>query len=221
MATEGAGSARIILVRRERDAAGVAPAAVPEVAPERVAAEPREVEPREPREVEPRVSRELVRAPFTSFEPRERAARAPRGVAPRPRKRRESPMRDRAAVAASGWTVRRLANAAALGLLATIAGGLVFQKNFQLFGDNNRQLLAMGFGLFVVGMVVLTLCLIGLARAAIIALIAGQGMPAAVILTLAPAVPLVLLNQLGLISYAFPAMFVIIVAGGFTLALKR
>lgn len=130
-------------------------------------------------------------------------------------------MRERATAAASGWTVRRLVNGAALAFLATIAGGLVFQKNFQLFGDSNRQLLAMGFGLFVVGMVVLTLCLIGLAAAAIATLIAGQGMPAALILTLAPAVPLVLLNQIGVISYAFPAMFVIIVAGGFTLALRR
>ncbi|MEA2156434.1 MAG: hypothetical protein QOE11_2574 [Solirubrobacteraceae bacterium] len=122
---------------------------------------------------------------------------------------------------ASGWTVRRLVNGAWLAGVATIAGGLVFQKNFQLFGDNNRQLLAMGFGLFVVGMVVLTLCLIGLAAVAVRALVAGQGWPAAILLLFAPAVPLVGLNMLGVISYAFPALFVIIVAGGFTLALKR
>jgi hypothetical protein len=121
----------------------------------------------------------------------------------------------------AGWTTRRLINGAALAGLSTIAGGLVFQKNFQLFGDNNRQLLAMGFGLFVVGMVILTLCLIGLAAAGVRALVASQGWPAAVILLLAPAVPLVLLNMIGVLSYAVPALFVIIVAGGFALALKR
>ncbi|MEY2553995.1 MAG: hypothetical protein QOC57_1855 [Ilumatobacteraceae bacterium] len=121
----------------------------------------------------------------------------------------------------SGWTVRRLINGAALGGVATIAGGLVFQKNFQLFGDNNRQPLAMGFGLFVVGMVVLTLCLIGLAAAAVRALVASQGWAATVLLLFAPAIPLVLLNMLGVIGYAFPSLFVIIIAGGFALALKR
>lgn len=128
--------------------------------------------------------------------------------------------RPRSAVT-SGWTVRRLINGAALALVGTIAGGLIFQKNFQLFGDNNRQLLAIGFGLFVVGMVVLTLCLIGLAAAGVRALVASQGWPAAVLLLFAPAVPLVLLNMLGVIPYAFPSLFVIIIAGGFALALKR
>jgi hypothetical protein len=123
--------------------------------------------------------------------------------------------------AANGWTVRRLVNGASLGGAATVAGGLIFQKNFQLFGDSNRPLLAIGFGLFVVGMIVLTLCLIGLAAAAIRGLVAGQGLAAAILLVLAPAVPLVLLNAIGLLSFAFPALFVIIVAGGFTMALRR
>lgn len=121
----------------------------------------------------------------------------------------------------SGWTVRRLIKGAALAGVGTVAGGLIFQKNFQLFGDNNRQLLAMGFGLFVVGMVVLTLCLIGLVAAGVRALVASQGWAAAVLLLFAPAVPLVLLNMLGVIPYAFPSLFVIIIAGGFALALKR
>ncbi len=169
MASDGQGSARIILVGRSGDARPVS-------------------EPSQPRQFE-------------------RPAERPRPAG--------------AAVAGKGWTVRRLVNGAVFSGLATIAGGLVFQKNFQLFGDNNRQLLAIGFGLFVVGMIVLTLCLIGLAAAAVRTLIAGQGMAAAVLLSLAPAVPLVLLNKLGVLSYAFPALFVIVVAGGFTLALKR
>jgi hypothetical protein len=121
----------------------------------------------------------------------------------------------------SGWTVGRLVNGAALAFVATLAGGLIFQKNFQLFGDNNRQLLAMGFGLFLVGMIVLTLCLIGLAARAARSMIANLGLAAALVLALAPLVPLVLLKAIGLLPFAFPALFAIIVAGGFTLALKR
>jgi hypothetical protein len=117
--------------------------------------------------------------------------------------------------------VRRLINGASLGGIGTVAGGLVFQRNFQLFGDNNAQLLAMGFGLFVVGMIVFTLCLIGLSAAAVRALVASGGWGAATLAALAPAIPLFLLWGVGLLSYAFPALFVIIVAGGFALALKR
>jgi hypothetical protein len=144
-------------------------------------------------------------------------ARPPAEPAAEPPPPRERP----GAAAGSGWTVRRLINGALLAGLATIAGGLIFQKNFQLFGDNNRQLLAMGFGLFVVGMVVLTLCLIGLAARGVRAIVAGQGWPAAVVLGYAPAIPLVLLHMIGVLSYAFPAFFVILVTGGFALALKQ
>ena len=121
----------------------------------------------------------------------------------------------------SAWTPRRLINGALFSGMATVAGGLVFQHNFQLFGDNNRQLLAAGFGLFVVGMVVLTLCLIGIAARGVHTIVAGQGWAAAVVLGYAPAIPLVLLNMVGVLSYAFPALFLIIVSGGFALALKQ
>jgi hypothetical protein len=121
----------------------------------------------------------------------------------------------------SGWTVGRLGNGAALAFVATLVGGLIFQKNFQLFGDNNRQLLAIGFGLFIVGVVVLTLCLIGLAARAARSMVANLGLAAALGLALAPLVPLVLLKAIGLLPFAFPALFAIVVAGGFTLALKR
>jgi hypothetical protein len=132
-----------------------------------------------------------------------------------------SPSRSSERAQVGGWTVRRLINGASLGGIGTVAGGLVFQRNFQLFGDNNAQLLAMGFGLFVVGMVVFTLCLIGLSAAAVRALVASGGWGVAALAALAPAIPLFLLWAVGLLSYAFPAMFVIIVAGGFALALKR
>ena len=137
---------------------------------------------------------------------------------------REGRPRARARAGSGGeshWTARRLLNGALLAGLATVGGGLIFQKNFRLFGDNHSQLLAMGFGLFVVGMVVLTLCLIGLAALAVRAIVAGQGWPGAIVLGFAPTVPLVALNMLGVLSYAFPAFYVIIVAGGFALALKQ
>ena len=121
----------------------------------------------------------------------------------------------------SGWTVRRLINGASLGGIATVAGGLVFQRNFQLFGDNNPLLLAMGFGLFVVGMIVFTLCLIGLAAAAVRSLVATRGWGAAALAGLAASAPLLLLGFVGVVSFAFPALFVLMVTGGFVLALKR
>jgi hypothetical protein len=121
----------------------------------------------------------------------------------------------------SGWTVRRLINGASLGGIATVAGGLVFQRNFQLFGDNNPLLLAMGFGLFVVGMIVFTLCLIGLAAAAVRSLVATRGWGAAALAGLAASAPLLLLGAAGVVSFAFPALFVLMVTGGFVLALRR
>jgi hypothetical protein len=150
--------------------------------------------------------------------PLREAERVPREPAPREREPRARAPRKRTA---SDWTLRRLINGALFSGMATVAGGLVFQQNFQLFGDNNRQLLSAGFGLFVVGMVVFTLCLIGLAARAVHAIVAGQGWAAAVVLGFAPAIPLVLLNMVGVLSYAFPALFVIIVSGGFALALKQ
>jgi hypothetical protein len=121
----------------------------------------------------------------------------------------------------SGWTVRRLINGASLGGIATVAGGLVFQQNFRLLGDNNPLLLAMGFGLFVVGMIVFTLCLIGLSAAAVRSLVASHGWPAAVLAGVAASSPLLLLGAAGVVSFAFPALFVLMVTGGFVLALKR
>ena len=137
----------------------------------------------------------------------------PAGGAPPARPRRDAP--------SSGWTVRRLMNGASLGGIATVAGGLVFQQNFRLLGDNNPLLLAMGFGLFVVGMIVFTLCLIGLSAAAVRSLVASRGWAAAVLAGLAASSPLLLLGAVGVVSLAFPALFVLMVTGGFVLALKR
>jgi hypothetical protein len=133
----------------------------------------------------------------------------------------EAVARPRGGARPSGWTVRRLINGASLGGIATVAGGLVFQKNFQLLGDNNSTLLAMGFGLFVVGMVLFTLCLIGLCAAAVRSLVASRGWGAAALAGLAASTPLLLLGAAGVVSFAFGALFVLMVTGGFVLALKR
>ena len=133
----------------------------------------------------------------------------------------EAPMRPHRDARPSGWTVRRLINGASLGGIATVAGGLVFQQNFQLLGDNNPLLLAMGFGLFVTGMIVFTLCLIGLSAAAVLALVASRGWAAAVLAGLAASSPLLLAGAVGVVSFAFPALFVLMMTGGFVLALKR
>ena len=129
--------------------------------------------------------------------------------------------RPRDGAPASGWTVRRLVNGASLGGIATVLGGLVFQKNFQLLGDNNPLLLAMGFGLFVVGMIVFTLCLIGLSAVAVRSLVATRGWSAAVLAGVAASAPLVLLGAAGVVPLAFPALIVLMVTGGYVLALKR
>ena len=131
------------------------------------------------------------------------------------------PVRPRRDARPSGWTVRRLINGASLGGIATVAGGLVFQQNFQLLGDNNPLLLAMGFGLFVIGMIVFTLCLIGLSAAAVRSLVASRGWAAAVLAGLAASSPLLLAGAVGVVSFAFPALFVLMMTGGFVLALKR
>jgi hypothetical protein len=129
--------------------------------------------------------------------------------------------RPRGGARPSGWTVRRLINGASLGGIATVLGGLVFQKNFQFLGDNNPLLLAMGFGLFVIGMIVFTLCLIGLSAAAVRSLVATRGWGAAALAGVAASAPLVALGAAGLVPLAFPALFVLMVTGGYVLALKR
>lgn len=122
---------------------------------------------------------------------------------------------------ASGWTVNRLVNGASLGGIATVLGGLLFQRSFEFLGSNDAPLLAIGFGLFVIGMIVFTLCLIGLAAIAVRALAAGPGWAAAIAAALAPTVALLALFAAGVVPYAVPALLTIVVAGGFTVALRR
>jgi hypothetical protein len=79
----------------------------------------------------------------------------------------------------------------------------------------------MGFGLFVIGMIVFTLCLIGLSAAAVRSLVATRGWGAAALAALGASAPLLLLGAAGVVSFAFPALFMLMVTGGFVLALRR
>jgi hypothetical protein len=195
MAIEGAGSARIVLVGRRRDR----PPA--DGGPRPPATGPRQRPVSAPRQ---RPATDAPARPATGAQQRPAATA------------RES----REAGEPSAWTVRRLVNGASLGGIATVAGGVVFQRNFEFLGNNNAPVLAMGFGLFVVGMIVFTLCLIGLAAAAARALLAGPGRGAVALAALAPTAVLAALFAAGVVSLAFPALFAIVVVGGLTIALR-
>jgi hypothetical protein len=119
-----------------------------------------------------------------------------------------------------GWTTRRLTIAGALGAGATILGGVMFLSKFGVFGANDSPLLAIGFGLFVIGMIVFCAALIALLGTGIGGLAEQRGWgPAAG----AVAAPLALawgLYGLGAVGYAIPAVLSLVLIGGLVAALK-
>jgi len=119
-----------------------------------------------------------------------------------------------------GWTTRRLAVAGALGGAATLLGGLMFLSRFGVFGANDSPLLAIGFGLFVIGMVVFCAALIALLGTAIsvIANNSGWALAAGVV-----GVPLALawaIHGAGAVGYAVPAVLSLVLIGALVAALK-
>ncbi|HEV2785783.1 MAG TPA: hypothetical protein VGV67_05305 [Solirubrobacteraceae bacterium] len=119
-----------------------------------------------------------------------------------------------------GWTTRRLTIAGALGAGATALGALMFLSRFGVLGANDSPLLAMGFGLFVIGMVVFCAALVALLGTGIaeIAERGGWGPAAAAVM-----VPLALmwaLYALGAVTYAIPAVLSLVLIGGLVVALK-
>ena len=119
-----------------------------------------------------------------------------------------------------GWTTRRLAVAGALGATATLLGGLVFLSRFGVFGASDSPLLAMGFGLFVIGMVVFCAALIALLGAGISVIADASGwVPAAGVV----GVPLALawaVYGVGAVGYAVPAVLSLVLIGGLVAALR-
>jgi hypothetical protein len=142
-------------------------------------------------------------------------APVPRDVRPPRERRPKQPQMQH------GWTIRRLAVAAALGAAATLLGGVVFLWGFNGATDNiDSPLLAMGFGLFVIGMVVFCAALIALLGTGIsgIADTSGWALAAGVV-----GVPLALawaIYGVGAVGYAVPAVLSLVLIGGLVAALK-
>lgn len=120
----------------------------------------------------------------------------------------------------TGWTTRRLAVAGALGAGATLLGGVVFVSRFGVFGAGDSPLLAMGFGLFVIGMVVFCASLVALLGIGVGVVADRGGWGAAAGLVLAPLALAWLLHGLGAVGYAVPALLSIVLISGVVVALR-
>ncbi len=120
----------------------------------------------------------------------------------------------------TGWTPRRLTVAAALGAGAALLGAITFVAKFGVLGGEDSPLLAMAFGLFVIGMVVFCAAVIALLGVGIGVLAERSGWPSA---SGAVAVPLALtwaLYAAGAVGYAVPAVLSLVLIGGLVAALK-
>jgi len=119
-----------------------------------------------------------------------------------------------------GWTTRRLTIAGALGAGATVLGGLMFVTRFGAFGAGDSPLLAMGFGLFVIGMVVFCAALVALIGTGVAELALRRGWGAAASAVMAPLALMWLLYAAGAVTYAIPAVLSLVLIGGLVVALK-
>lgn len=120
----------------------------------------------------------------------------------------------------SAWTTRRLTVAAGLGGAATIAGGVMFLSKFGGLGSNGSPLMAMGFGLFVIGMVVFCAALIALLGTGICVLAERRGWALAAMAVFAPLALAWALWGLGAVGYAVPAVLSLVLIGGLVISLK-
>lgn len=120
----------------------------------------------------------------------------------------------------AGWTTRRLTIAGALGAAASLLGGLVFLSRFGVLGATDSPVLAMGFGLFVIGMIVFCAALIALLGTGIGVVAERNGWPSAAGIVFAPLALTWALHGLGAVGYAIPAVLSLVLIGGFVAALK-
>ncbi len=123
-------------------------------------------------------------------------------------------------MADGGWTARRLAVGAALGGATVLAGGLLFTSKFGTSGAAASPFLAVGFGLFAIGMVVFCACLIALAGIGIGVVVERQGWAPAALAVAAPLALVWLLYLAGAVGYAIPAVISLLLIGGIIVALK-
>lgn len=120
----------------------------------------------------------------------------------------------------TGWTTRRLTMACALGAGAALLGGVMFVSKFGVLGGADSPLLAMGFGLFVIGMVVFCAALIALLGMGIGTLAERSGWPSAAGAVAAPPALTWALYGLGAVGYAVPAVLSLVLIGGLVVALR-
>lgn len=160
-------------------------------------------------------------------EPRDPVSPAPRAAPAPPRvtraardlpARREGPATTR--MAQSGWTTRRLAIGGALGAAALVLGAVLFTSKFGTTGTAASPFLAVGFGLFAIGMVVFCACLIALVGTAISVVVEQRGWAPAALGVLAPLALVWLLYLAGAVGYAIPAVISLVLIGGLIVALK-
>ena len=119
-----------------------------------------------------------------------------------------------------GWTTRRLTIAGALGAGATLLGGLMFLSRFGVLGGNDSPLLAMGFGLFVIGMVVFCAALVALLGMGISVVVERNGWPLAAAIVFGPLALAWAIYLAGAVGYAVPAVLSLVLIGGLIVALK-
>lgn len=120
----------------------------------------------------------------------------------------------------TGWTTQRLGIAGALGAGATLLGGIVFVARFGVLGGSDSALLAIGFGLFAIGMVVFCAALIALLGIGIGILAERNGWARAVAIVFGPLAMVWALYLLGALGYAVPAVISLVLIGGLVVALK-
>lgn len=119
-----------------------------------------------------------------------------------------------------GWTTRRLTMAAALGAGASLLGGITFVSKFGVLGGEDSPLLAMGFGLFVIGMVVFCAAVVALLGTGFAILAERTGWTAAAAVALGPLALIWALYLLGAVGYAVPAVISLVLIAGLVAALK-
>ncbi|HVF79322.1 MAG TPA: hypothetical protein VNA28_13575 [Solirubrobacteraceae bacterium] len=120
----------------------------------------------------------------------------------------------------SGWTIRRLTIAGGLGAGATLLGGIMFIAKFGVLGGEDSPVLAMGFGLFVIGMVVFCAALIALLGTGVSIVAERKGWSIAAGAVFAPLALLWLLYLVGVVGYAVPGVVSLVLIGGLLVALK-
>ena len=119
-----------------------------------------------------------------------------------------------------GWTTRRLTIAGGLGAGATVLGGVLFISKFGVLGGNDSPVLAMGFGMFVIGMVVFCAALIALIGMGISVVAERHGWARGAGIILGPLALAWALYGLGAFAYAVPAVLSLVLIGGLVVALK-